>query len=102
MAKEMRIKTHSDRLKQNPDLTPEDWPKIDVDAARVGWAVDILSNTQMGRNSVSLGHRCGPNSIDSAESMMLNCKHRMVTVRERESIVNYVRHTGWMTVDTMV
>lgn len=35
-AKEMRIKTHPDRLKRNPELTPEALARIDADAARVG------------------------------------------------------------------
>ena len=32
----MRIKTHPDRLKRNPELTPEALARIDADAARVG------------------------------------------------------------------
>lgn len=81
----MRIKTHPDRLKRNP----EDLAKIDADAARVGWAADTLSDTQMVSHSVCLGRRCGSNSTDSAESMMLNCRHGMGTARELESAVRH-------------
>lgn len=87
----MRIKTHPDKLKRNPGLSPEDLAKIDADAARVGWAADILSDTQMVSNSVSFGCRSDTNSIDSAEGMMLNCKLGMGIAREGEepwSIVN--------------
>ena len=57
----MRIKTHPDRLKRNPNLTPEALAKIDADAARVGWAADILLDTHMVSNSVCRGCHCGTN-----------------------------------------
>ncbi|KAA6408176.1 MAG: hypothetical protein FRX48_07918 [Lasallia pustulata] len=46
-AEEMRIKTHPDRLRRKTDLSPEALVKVDADAARVGWAADILSDTHM-------------------------------------------------------
>ena len=43
-AKEMRVKTHPDRLKRKEGLTVEEERAIDVEAALVGQAADILSD----------------------------------------------------------
>ncbi|CAF9929963.1 MAG: hypothetical protein ALECFALPRED_004492 [Alectoria fallacina] len=43
-AKEMRVKVHPDRLKRQGGLTKEQEEKIDVEAALVGQAADILSD----------------------------------------------------------
>ncbi|MCJ1301862.1 hypothetical protein MMC08_004663 [Hypocenomyce scalaris] len=46
-AKEMRIKTHPDRLKRNSTLGPEESAEIDDAAAKVGWAADVLCDPEM-------------------------------------------------------
>ena len=43
-AKEMRVKTHPDRLKRREGLSEEQERKIDTDAALVGQAADVLSD----------------------------------------------------------
>ena len=43
-AKEMRVKTHPDRLKRKEGLTEGEERGIDVEAALVGQAADILSD----------------------------------------------------------
>ena len=43
-AKDMRVKVHPDRLKRQGGLTTEREEKIDVEAALVGQAADILSD----------------------------------------------------------
>lgn len=43
-AKEMRIKTHPDRLKRQEGLTDEEKRAIDKEAALVGQAAEILSD----------------------------------------------------------
>ena len=48
-AKEVRIKTHPDRLKRQGGLTEEQERKVDVEAALVGQAADILSNPELRR-----------------------------------------------------
>lgn len=46
-AKEMRVKTHPDRLKRREGLTEEEIREIDVEAALVGEAADVLSDPGM-------------------------------------------------------
>ena len=46
-AKEMRIKTHPDRLKRQAGLTEEEKQAIDAEAAFVGQAADVLSDPDL-------------------------------------------------------
>ena len=46
-AKEMRVKTHPDRLKRREGLREEEMRAIDVEAALVGEAADVLSDPEL-------------------------------------------------------
>ena len=46
-AKEMRVKTHPDRLKRREGLTEEEMTVIDKEAALVGQAADVLSDPEL-------------------------------------------------------
>ncbi len=46
-AKEMRVKTHPDRLKRRAGLTEEEKRAIDAEAALVGQAADVLSDPDL-------------------------------------------------------
>ena len=46
-AKEMRVKTHPDRLKRREGLREEEIQAIDLEAALVGEAADVLSDPGM-------------------------------------------------------
>lgn len=48
-AKEMRVKTHPDRLKRREGLTDEEKRAIDAEAALVGQAADVLSDPDLRR-----------------------------------------------------
>ena len=46
-AKEMRVKKHPDRRKRREGLSSEEMEKIDVEAALVGQAADVLSDAKL-------------------------------------------------------
>ena len=49
-ARRKRVETHPDKLKRSEGLSTADLLQIDVEAKQVGWAADILCNTESRRN----------------------------------------------------